>query len=215
MQETFQDPRILNQVPKFDTLSQFLVRYIAELQSVLGLLPEADLDAAFKLLKRSIEGNARIYVAGNGGSSSIADHLCCDWMKGIYSEGKPNVKVHSLTSNSALFTALSNDCGYEFGISRQVEMLCEKGDVVILISSSGNSPNILNAAKVAQKKGIAVIGFTGFSGGALKGIADVSLHLPLHNYGMVEDGHQMIMHVIGQFTARLRDFSEQELSGTS
>ncbi len=138
----------------------------------------------------------RIFVGGNGGSAAISNHLCCDFMKG------GGLEVMSLSCNTPLITAIANDLGYERSISFQLERLLNPGDIVLLISSSGNSPNIIEAAKVAKSRGAWIIGLTGFSGGKLKELADTSLHIPIDNYGIVEDCHQSIMHIISQYIAK-------------
>jgi D-sedoheptulose 7-phosphate isomerase len=104
-----------------------------------------------------------------------------------------------LSSNLPLISAVANDIGYEDTIVFQLCRLAKQGDIVILISSSGNSPNILKAAKWAVDYGVLVIGMTGFSGGKLKELSDISLHVPIKNYGVVEDCHQSLMHIIAQF----------------
>ncbi len=134
-----------------------------------------------------------VYVGGNGGSAAISNHLCCDFMKGA------NLKVISVSCNTPLITAIANDISYEETLSYQLGKLITKEDVCILISSSGNSPNIVNAARLVKSTGAKVIGLSGFSGGKLKEIADISLHVPINNYGVVEDCHQSIMHIISQY----------------
>lgn len=201
------DPRFQNDLPPANSLSSYLKDYAHKLEEALCQVPEKKIEDAYAILKRALANKSRIYVAGNGGSSAIADHLCCDWMKGTFIAGQPTVKVHSLTSNSALFTALANDFGYEHSISRQIEMLGDPNDVVVLISSSGNSRNIIEAAQAAIEKKMTVIGMSGFSGGKLNEISHTSLYVPVHNYGIVEDAHQVLMHVLSQFLARERDSS--------
>lgn len=143
---------------------------------------------------------ARFFVGGNGGSAAISDHLCCDWGKGSFKENQKPLKVHSLVSNTALLTAIGNDMGYEKTLKFQLQLagICSK-DAVMLISSSGNSPNIVEAALYAKEKNARVIGLTGFSGGKLKEIADIGVHIPVDNYGIVEDAHQSIMHILSQY----------------
>jgi D-sedoheptulose 7-phosphate isomerase len=141
-----------------------------------------------------------VFVAGNGGSAAISEHLSCDWQKGVHLEHMNGLKVQCLTSNTALLTAIANDYGYDQAFSYQLEFAdVTKEDLVLLISSSGNSDNIIKAALFAKNKGCKVIGLTGFTGGKLKDLADVSLHIPFSNYGLVEDGHQVLMHVLAQY----------------
>lgn len=199
------DPRFKNKMPDSDEISGYLKSYVQELSSALNKVSPEQLKKAETLLLETIEKGKRVYVAGNGGSAAIGDHLCCDWLKGTYVSGKLALKVHALASNTALLTALSNDFNYEKSFSSQIEMLGEKDDVAVLISSSGNSPNIVTAAEMASKKGMKVIGMSGFEGGKLNQISDISLYVPVSNYGIAEDGHQVIMHVLTQMLNKKRD----------
>jgi D-sedoheptulose 7-phosphate isomerase len=141
----------------------------------------------------------RIFIAGNGGSAAIANHMCCDVTKGC----RPYIlDTVSLVANPSMLTAIANDIGYDETISYQLDTsLIYSTDVLILISSSGNSPNIVKAAKKAKKLGSKVIGFTGFDGGQLKKLADLNFHVPSDNYGIIEDIHSSAMHAIAQYIA--------------
>ncbi|MBI4405542.1 MAG: SIS domain-containing protein [Deltaproteobacteria bacterium] len=193
------DPRARNKVPEANTVSGYLTGYCEMLASALRSVSSDRLEKAFQAIKEASTRGAKIYVAGNGGSSAIASHLCCDWMKGTHIKGKKALKVHSLTENVSLLTALANDFGYEHCLSEQIEILCQPGDLVILISSSGNSTNIVKAAETARGKKATLISLTGFKGGAVSQMADISLHVPVENYGIAEDAHQVLMHVLAQF----------------
>lgn len=141
----------------------------------------------------------RIYVCGNGGSAAIADHLVCDCLKGIRTNTKIKPKVISLTSNVPLITAIANDFGYENIFSHQLESLGKKKDLLIVISSSGNSPNIIEAIRTATAIGMTTIGFCGFDGGEVMDLVDIPIYVGTHNYGIVEDAHQACMHMIAQY----------------
>lgn len=201
------DPRFRNVTPDVESVSGYLREYAATLQEALAGVPDERIEAAFAVLREAAERKSNVYVAGNGGSAAISDHLVCDWMKGTHVEHLPALQVVSFTANSALLTALSNDFGYETSFARQVEMQGREGDVLVLISSSGNSPNVVQAAEAARRRKLKVIGMTGFGGGKLADLADVSLHVPVDNYGIAEDCHQTLMHVFQQCLARLRDAS--------
>ena len=188
-----------------DTWKDYVRQYAGQVQHALEQVPESALDEAFRIISTAVRENRRVFVAGNGGSAAIADHLCCDWTKGTHSTGLPPLRTHSLASNAALLTAIANDFGYDVAFSRQLEMLGSAGDVLLLISSSGNSPNILSAVESARALGITTIGLTGFSGGALAANADVSLYVPYSNYGVVEDCHQILMHTFAQLFVRQRE----------
>ncbi len=176
----------------FDTknIYTYLSQYAQTTSRVIRDLKLPDLEAAMSVLFHA----KRIFVAGNGGSSSISDHLCCDFEKGA------ELHVQSLVGRPALISAIANDIGYDDVFSFQLEAAnVWHGDVVILISSSGNSPNIIKAAECALNRMARVIGLTGFDGGQLKKIANVSLHIDANNYGVIEDCHQMLMHILAQY----------------
>ncbi len=200
-----QDPRFRNHKPTASSVAGYLRGYVAELSEAIAEVPDEAVEKAFDLLRSASEQGRIIYVAGNGGSAAISDHLCCDWMKGTQAPGHSTLKVVSMASSTALLTAIANDFSYDECFSRQVEMLGEAGDVLVLISSSGNSPNVVEAAEAAHRQGMKVIGMSGFAGGKLAALADAPLHVPVDNYGMAEDCHQMLMHVFAQFLAQLRD----------
>ena len=144
-------------------------------------------------------------MIGNGGSAAIADHLCCDLVKGTHVDGHPTIEVGSLTSNVALYSAIANDFGFENVFSTQIKFLGKEGDVLIAISSSGNSANIIQAVESAHALGMTSIGLSGFKGGPLKENAHIPLHVDAQNYGIVEDAHQSMMHILAQFIAGRRD----------
>lgn len=180
----------------------YLKEYVANLSQTLDQIPPQAMEDAVSLLKTCLKEGKRIYVCGNGGSAAIADHLCCDWTKGSRIGQEPTLRTHSLVANGALMTALANDYGYEETFSTQIDMYGESGDVLVAISSSGNSPNIVKGVEMAQKRGMKVLGLSGFAGGKLAELADISLHANFPNYGLVEDCHQMLMHVLSQYLVR-------------
>jgi phosphoheptose isomerase len=203
------DPRSKNHWPEADSPSEYLLAYGRMLTQALARVPAQAIEAAFAVLESAIARGSRIYVAGNGGSAAIAGHFTCDWMKGTAAEGEPPARVHSLSENTSLLTALANDMGYEHCFSEQLKQLGEEGDVVVLISSSGNSPNMLLAAKAARRKRMEIISLTGFAGGELQSLSDVNLHVPVCNYGMAEDAHQTLMHALSQYLYRSRETAKE------
>lgn len=176
-------------------ISDYLREYTSAIKYALDGLDQSKLQKAYDLLSESVLYDRRIFVAGNGGSAAIAEHLSCDFSKGT----QLGLQVISLPSNMSIMTALANDCGYENVFSYQLQRfdLTDK-DIVILISSSGNSPNIVRACSFAKSKRATLIGLSGFTGGLLRELSDISLHIPINNYGAVEDSHQVIMHVLTQ-----------------
>jgi len=193
-----------------DTWKGYVRQYASQVQDALEQVSESALDEAFRVISTAVNENHRVFVAGNGGSAAIADHLCCDWTKGTHSPGLPPLRTHSLASNVPVLTAIANDFGYDAVFSRQLELLANPGDILLLISSSGNSPNIVAALDAAKVMGMTTIGLSGFSGGVLAERADVSLHVPYSNYGLVEDCHQMLMHTFGQLFVRRREQGTQQ-----
>lgn len=194
-----QDLRDKNQYFDKNDISVYLKQYSEAIAFGLSKVDKTYLDNARTLLRLTLARGGRIFVGGNGGSSAIADHLMCDFTKGTFTEKHNCLQVHNLSGSTALFTALANDMGYEKTLSQQLEMFQIKStDCVILISSSGNSPNIIEAAKTARQYCADLIGMTGFSGGELKSLCNIELHVPFNNYGVVEDCHQILMHILAQ-----------------
>ncbi len=198
------DPKWKNQLFDSESVGEYLNRYATRLSEVLLDIDASHLKRAFELFTRTVQSKSTVFVAGNGGSAAIASHLCCDWTKGTYHPEHPSVRTHSLSSESSVVTAFANDFGYDKVFSGQLRMLGSTGDLLILISSSGNSQNVLEAAQEAKELRIRTIGFTGFSGGELKSMVDVNLHVPADNYGIVEDSHQALMHVFAQHLDQVR-----------
>jgi len=157
-------------------------------------------DRMLKLLKDSAKNNQKIFVAGNGGSAALAIHYVCDLSKGAnkdWDNSTSRYKAICLSDNVGYITAIANDNGYDEIFKQQLVNLASKNDILMLISSSGNSPNIIKAAEYAKKSGIVVIGITGFDGGELKKICDYSAHVSFESYEVCEDVHG----VFGAFLA--------------
>lgn len=174
--------------------------------------PEA-IAAAGELLLSTTDAGKRIYSCGNGGSAAIANHLVCDCLKGIRTNTAIKPRVYSLSTTVETITAIVNDIGSEEMFSFQLSSLGEEGDLLIAISSSGASPNIIKALHLARSMGMKTIAMTGFQGGESAKIADVSLHVDCENYGIVEDLHQSLMHILAQYCRNSR-FDEPAKLGT-
>ena len=142
-----------------------------------------------KVLEKAERGGKQVFVMGNGGSAATASHIATDWAKTAERPRKPLMRCVSLTDNIPFMTAIGNDLGYEDIFVRQLENYLRRGDVVVLISGSGNSPNVLKAAKFAKKKGAVTVAMTGFSGGQLSKMADIVFHVDCEQYGVIEDLH--------------------------
>ena len=140
-----------------------------------------------------------VYSCGNGGSAAIANHLVCDHCKLVRTDTDLTPRIVSLSTTVEIITAIGNDISYDEIFVYQVRALATPGDALITISSSGDSENIVRAASWAKKNNIPVISMTGFSGGRSADIADVNLHVSADNYGIIEDVHQSLMHVLAQY----------------
>ena len=140
-----------------------------------------------------------LWMAGNGGSAAIADHSVCDISKGTYAEGRKPLRAVSLAANGPLLTALGNDISYDDVYSEPLKYYLTDKDAVLLVSSSGNSENVVRACDAANAKGVPTIAFTGFKGGRLREKARHVVHVPVENYGIVEDIHQSLIHVLTQY----------------
>jgi len=137
-----------------------------------------------------------VWVCGNGGSAATSAHVGCDFGKTAAKAGAKPLKAVSLSDNTAFMTAVGNDLSFEETFSRQLENVVAAGDVVVLITGSGNSPNLLKAAKLSRGRGAKVIGLLGFDGGRLKAMCDESLLIPSDQYGVIEDMHMSVAHIL-------------------
>ncbi|MGA2286546.1 MAG: SIS domain-containing protein, partial [Dehalococcoidia bacterium] len=153
---------------------------------------------------------------GNGGSAATASHAATDWLKPNRRDNLGGVSTASLVDNVALLTAWANDTSFDNVFAAQLESLLRPGDVVIAVSGSGNSPNVLQAVQAAREAGAVTIGFAGFDGGALGRMVDISVVVPCDSQGMIEDVHLMLVHALtvvlrqaGGVSIR-RDFGERE-----
>lgn len=171
-------------------------KYISELQQTMNQLPEERIQQVIQLLVEARMNQRQVFIMGNGGSASTATHFVCDLAKNTRKPELPHYRVIGLTDNMAIFSALANDEGYENVFSQQLISLVQPGDIVIGISTSGNSANVNNAVEVANMMGATTIGFTGFDGGRLRSLVDLEVHVPSNCIEYVEDIHLMLEHLI-------------------
>lgn len=183
-----------------DAAGPYAGEYFTRMAAAAETIDPGSITAAGSLIARTIAEGGRLYSCGNGGSAAIANHLVCDCLKGIRTDTALRPKVYSLSTNVETITAIVNDIGSEQMFSFQLESLGEAGDLLIAISSSGASPNIVQALELARQKGLHTIAMTGFAGTPSRALADVSLHVDCDNYGIVEDLHQSLMHILAQYT---------------
>jgi D-sedoheptulose 7-phosphate isomerase len=151
-----------------------------------------DLDAVEKIanaVEKAENAGNQVFVLGNGGSAATASHIATDWCKTAERKGKRLLRCLSLNDNVPFMTAIANDLGYDKIFVRQLENYLQRGDVVVIISGSGNSSNVVAAAKFAKSKGAITVGMTGFNGGKLRKLVDICLHIESDQYGVIEDLH--------------------------
>lgn len=169
------------------------------LQAVCNLLPGLSKasDALVAALAGAFDNGRTVFMAGNGGSAAAASHFAQDLAKGTLADmrAKRRFRVIPLTDNVGYITALANDEGYEHVFAHQMRAFAAPGDLLVAISGSGNSPNILSAADLAKSIGMSVIGVTGFDGGKLRSMCDVDVHVPIDDMGMCEAVHGVLFHL--------------------
>lgn len=177
---------------------EFATRYLAYLSELLAQLDVGVIEQIIDALVAAGDRGNAIYFIGNGGSAATASHFANDIGIGTRAPGLKPLKTISLVDNMAVMTALANDEGYANVFVRQLEGVLQPGDVVVALSASGNSANVVEAVRYAKEIGALTIGCTGFAGGALREIADISLHVPTlrGEYGPVEDVFQILDHLI-------------------
>lgn len=176
--------------------------YLSNLQQTISGLNRKSIWEVILVLHEARLQNRQVFILGNGGSASTASHFVCDLAKNTRVMGFPHFRVIGLTDNMALMTAYANDEGYENVFAAQLASLIQPGDVVIGISTSGNSPNVLKAIELATKERAITIGLTGFDGGRLKDLVDHNIHVASECIEHVEDIHLVLEHLI---CATLRD----------
>jgi D-sedoheptulose 7-phosphate isomerase len=184
-------------------LFNYVLNYFQEQNKINNLLPMHFIAEALQLIGKAYHEGRQVFIIGNGGSASTASHMACDFQKTILGhKGDRHVnrfRVVSLCDNTEILTAWANDVGYEVVFSEQLKTFANEGDVLIAISASGNSPNIVKAVDVAKLKGMKIIGLTGFTGGKLKQLADIPIHVESNDYGIVENVHLIFGHLATRY----------------
>jgi D-sedoheptulose 7-phosphate isomerase len=173
-----------------------LSRYLREVATVLEQLPQPALNSIADALWATYERDGTIIVCGNGGSAATASHFACDLAKWTIRPGARRVRALALTDNIPVMTAFSNDQGYSDVFVEQLMTHYRPGDMLFAISGSGNSPNVLQAIAWANEQGAPTVGITGFDGGKLARMAQISLHVENHHMPQVEDVHSTICHAL-------------------
>jgi phosphoheptose isomerase len=197
----------------YGSAASYFDAYADEISRAAKTVDSASFDEAAAILLDAYARDARMFSCGNGGSAAIANHIQCDHVKGIRTQTDLTPQVLSLSTNVELLTAVANDLGYENVFVHQLQSQARPGDVLLAVSSSGRSPNIVHAIAWARDHGLRTIALTGFDGGAARTTAEVAVHVDCTNYGIVEDLHQAIMHALAQYIRQSR-MSANSISNT-
>ncbi|MGI9059428.1 MAG: D-sedoheptulose-7-phosphate isomerase [Ktedonobacteraceae bacterium] len=194
-----------------------ITRYFSELEQMLQAISLPNLEAVLQLLEDAYRNGHRIFIMGNGGSAATASHFALDLAKNTIMPGVPRLKAISLTDHVPLITAWSNDTAYEHIFAEQLANMIEPGDVAIGISASGNSPNVINALRMARGYHAATIGLLGAKGGKIKDMVDAYVLAPGQNIEQEEDAHMILAHVITRHMREVvRSYAETfTLAGTN
>lgn len=179
-------------------------RYLETTQRLVGSVDVHQVARVVRILREARDQGRTVFIVGNGGSASNASHFATDLSNATHRDGAPRLRAVSLTDNSAWMTAISNDHGYDRVFSGQLDGLLRRGDVLVAISASGSSPNVLEAVRLARERGATTVALVGFDGGQLLGSADAAIHVVSDHgaYGPVEDTHLAIQHLVTLCLAR-------------
>lgn len=175
-----------------------MASYFAALSAVLEHINLSDVERVFQIMRHARDEHSAIFVAGNGGSAATASHWVNDLGKATKRSRRNPFRVMCLSDNTSWLTALSNDEGYERAFAGQLENFAQRGDVLIVLSASGNSPNLIKAVELAKSRDMVTIALLGFDGGKLKTIADeiVWAETEMGAYELAEDAHSVVCHAV-------------------
>jgi D-sedoheptulose 7-phosphate isomerase len=186
----------INTLSKIQSGEAIQQDYLAGLRACIDEIETQDVNAVAEAIYRTYLTSRQLFIFGNGGSAATAAHMVCDLRKGAAVQGRRRIKAFNLSDNIPMLTAVGNDIDYESIFVEQLIDNIEKGDIALGISASGNSPNVLAAIRYAREKEATTIGFTGFGGGKLRQMTDISINLSCRDYGQVEDMHLSLEHMI-------------------
>ncbi len=189
---------------KYNAVDDYAAAYFDQYAEASASVDTDNLTRAIALLAETYESGGTLFVCGNGGSAAISNHLACDHGKLLATDTDLLPRVQSLATNIEVITAIANDISYDEVFIHQLRLSAVKGDLVMTVSSSGDSENVVRAASWARENGIEVISLTGFTGGRTAKVASVNLHVAGDNYGIIEDIHQSLMHLMGQYMRQQR-----------
>uniref|UniRef100_Q025U2 Sugar isomerase (SIS) n=1 Tax=Solibacter usitatus (strain Ellin6076) TaxID=234267 RepID=Q025U2_SOLUE len=187
--------------------------YKADLLKAVDTIDLARVDEAIQILSQARDENRRIFVCGNGGSASTASHFVCDMVKGASFNRASRFRIMALTDSLPTITAYSNDVSYECVFVEQLKNFAEPGDVLIAISGSGNSPNVLRAVEYANSLGCRTIALSGRDGGRLAPLAGLNIQVAHPHMGRIEDGHMVVMHMICYYFMDHEKVNQEKLAG--
>jgi D-sedoheptulose 7-phosphate isomerase len=170
--------------------------YLDEISSILQQLPQDQIAQIIQTLDQARMDRKKIFLIGNGGSAATASHFANDLIKSTIIDGKPRMKVIALTDNIPVMLAYANDCGYETIFAEQLDALAEPGDLLVVFSGSGRSPNVIRALDLARQRNLTTIGFTGRDGGDMRERCDICLIAPCQAMEHIEDVHVLLCHLI-------------------
>lgn len=181
--------------------------YLNLLTKAITELDETKIQEVIDIVKDAHAQDKQVFILGNGGSATTASHIACDLQKGLKQATEKRFRVSSITDNVAVMTAWANDTAYENIFAEQIDSLLQPGDVVIAISGSGNSPNVIKAVERANKLGAITIGWSGFAGGKLAQVAQKSIVVNSDSMQRIEDVHLVIGHIV--FVSIMKQYEDK------
>ncbi len=195
---------------------EFIGAYLAGLRATLDRLPHDDVHAFARSLHDAYDRGAQVFVVGNGGSAATASHMACDLCKTVLGkapDGKKRFRVIALTDNVPLLTAWGNDVGYETVFAEQLKNFAQARDLLVVITGSGNSPNIVEAVHAARALGLRTVGLLGFDGGDVRRVLDQAIIVESDNYGYIEDAHMILTHLVTAYFKQTLNRAETNAEG--
>ena len=187
-------------------ITRFAGEYFAGLKQVIDRVDARQVAALIDDLQRAYDADQQVFIIGNGGSAGTASHMACDLAKTVLGKlpdkTKKRFRVMSMTDNVPLITALSNDFGFEHVFTEQLQLFGRRGDLLIVITGSGNSPNLVRAVELAREMGLHTAGLLGFGGGKVRPLLDTPVLVPEFSYGYVEDLHVVLDHLVTAWFCR-------------
>ncbi|MDR2211344.1 MAG: SIS domain-containing protein [Spirochaetaceae bacterium] len=179
-------------------MQEYLKKYTAALTECMGTFDPGEFKKIIGILAEAYKNDRQVFIAGNGGSAGSANHFVCDFGKNAvdFKSGKRRFRIISVSDNIEKFSAIANDISFEETFSFQLANLMNTGDVLMVISASGSSPNVVRACEFARSKQAKIIALAGFKGGKIKDLADAAMVADLTSYEQIEDIHLMVLHMI-------------------